>query len=430
MTDKDQVFAKCAWRLIPFIVLLYVINYLDRVNVGFAALTMNRDLGITPIAYGYSGSLLFVGYMLFQIPAVLFLERFGARRTVFWILLTWGAISASNALVQGETSLFLVRFLLGVAEAGFFPGMVFYLTLWFPATYRARVNAYFYSAIPLAFVIGGPLSGLILQMDGLGGLRGWQWLFVIEGLPACLLAFAALKLLPDGPRDATWLTAEEKAYIAQRVSADDKAQQRNLWPALRDPRVVALGMAYAGWQFGFYGLGLWLPQIVQAMGFSNLSNGFIVALPFLAAIVAMQIWSRSSDARGERIWHVALAALVSAGGFAAASVATASGSNVGAVIALTVAASGLISYMPPFLSLPPTFLGGTAAAGGIGLVSSLGRIGAMLGPAVVGYLRETTGDYSAAIGAMAVGQILAAVIVLGMGRTIRHAKRALGPEAR
>jgi ACS family tartrate transporter-like MFS transporter len=426
MTGNEQVFAKCAWRLIPFMVLLYVINYLDRVNVGFAALTMNSDLGLTPTIFGFGASLFFIGYMVFQVPSVLIIERFGARRTVFWILITWGAISAGNALVQGETSFYLVRFLLGVAEAGFFPGMIFYLTLWFPQAYRARVNAYFYSGIPLAFVLGGPLSSLILEMDGIAGLRGWQWLFIIEGLPACLLAFAALRLLPDGPREAKWLTPEEQDVVASRVSADNKAEQREFWPALRDMRVIALGLAYAGWQFGFYGLGLWLPQIVQAMGFSNFTNGFITALPFLAAIVAMTLWSWSSDARGERIWHVAIAALISACGFAAASAASATGSNIGVVIALTVAASGLISYMPPFLSLPPTFLSGTAAAGGIGLVSSLGRIGAALGPVVVGLLREATGDYSAAMVAMAAGQMLAAAIVLGMARMIQRPKPALG----
>jgi ACS family tartrate transporter-like MFS transporter len=426
MTDKEQVFAKCAWRLIPFMVLLYVINYLDRVNVGFAALTMNSDLGLTPAIYGFGGTLFFIGYMVFQVPSVLILERFGARRTVFWILLAWGAISAANALIQGETSFYLVRFLLGVAEAGFFPGMIFYLTLWFPPAFRARVNAYFYSGIPLAFVLGGPLSSLILEMDGIAGIRGWQWLFIVEGLPACFLAFAALRLLPDGPLQAKWLTPEEQATVTSRVAADDKAEKRSLWPALLDPRVIALGMAYAGWQFGFYGLGLWLPQIVQSMGFDNFTNGFITALPFLAAIVAMNLWSRSSDARGERIWHVAIAALISAAGFAAASAASAAGSSVGVIIGLTFAASGLISYMPPFLSLPPTFLGGTAVAAGIGLVSSLGRIGAALGPLVVGLLRQETGDYSAAIAAMAVGQMLAAVIVLGMGWTIKRPKPALG----
>jgi MFS transporter, ACS family, tartrate transporter len=429
MTDQERVFAKCGWRLIPFIVLLYVINYLDRVNVGFASLTMNQDLGISPTAYGLSGSLLFLGYMMFQVPAVLTLERFGARRTVFFILLVWGAISACNALVQGEASLYLLRFLLGVAEAGFFPGMVFYLTLWFPTTYRARVNAYFYSGIPLAFVIGGPLSSLILQMDGIASLRGWQWLFIIEGLPACFLAFAALRLLPDGPREAKWLTAEEQAIVTTRVSADDKAEQRSLWSALLDLRVIALGLAYAGWQFGFYALGLWLPQIVQSMGFSNFANGFITAVPFLGAIVAMTLWSRSSDARGERIWHVAIAAVISACGFSAASAASIMGSNVGVVVALTFAAAGLISYMPPFLSLPPTFLGGTAAAGGIGLVSSVGRIGALLGPLVVGILKEKTGDYSAAMAAMAGGQVLAAAMVLGMSRLSGPLKPALPGKA-
>ena len=426
MTDKEQVFAKCAWRLIPFMVLLYVINYLDRVNVGFAALTMNRDLGLTPTIFGFGATLFFIGYMLFQVPSAVILERFGARRTVFWILLTWGAISTGNALIQGETSFYALRFLLGVAEAGFFPGMIFYLTLWFPQAYRARMIASFYSGIPLAFIIGGPLSGLILEMDGIAGLRGWQWLFVIEGLPACFLAFAALRLLPDGPRQADWLNDEERALIASRVTADDKAEKRNLWAALLDVRVIALGLAYAGWQFGFYGLTLWLPQIVQSMGFSTLATSFISALPFLASILVMQLWSRSSDARRERIWHVALPALVAAFGFAAASV---SPSAVGVVIALTFAASGLVSYMPPFFSLPSTFLGGTAAAGGIGLVSAIGRIGAAIGPLVVGVLLEATGDYSAAMAAMAAGQLLAAAIVLGMGRLIGPLTPALHRKA-
>jgi ACS family tartrate transporter-like MFS transporter len=422
MSRQEQVFAKCAWRLIPFMVLLYVVNYLDRVNVGFAALTMNQDLGLTPRIFGFGASLFFVGYMVFQVPSAVVLERFGARRTVFLILLTWGAISAANALVQGETGFYLVRFLLGLAEAGYFPGMIFYLTLWFPKAYRARMIASFYSGIPLAFIIGGPISSLVLQMDGFAGVRGWQWLFIIEGLPACALAFAALRLLPDGPAQAPWLTEDEKSTIASRIEADDRAEHRSLWLALSDVRVIALGMAYAGWQLGFYGLAIWLPQIVRAMGFTTLTTGFVSALPFLVSIVVMNLWSRSSDARGERIWHVAIPALVAAFGFAAAGLAT---SSLAVVVALTFAASGLVSYMPPFFSLPSGFLGGTAAAGGIGLVSALGRIGAMIGPYVVGVLREATGDYSAAMVAMAGGQILAAVIVLVMGRMIEQPKPAL-----
>jgi MFS transporter, ACS family, tartrate transporter len=421
MTDKEQVFAKCAWRLLPFMVVLYVINYIDRVNVGFAALTMNQDLGISPTAYGFAGTLLFIGYMLFQVPSAIILQRFGARRTVFAILLLWGAISAGNALVQGETDLYIVRFALGVAEAGYFPGMIFYLTLWFPKEYRARMIATFYSAIPLAFIIGGPLSSLILQMDGVWGLRGWQWLFIIEGLPACLLAFAALKFLPDGPNQAPWLSVEEKQTIATRLAAENRAEQRSLWPALLDLRVWALGMAYAGWQFGFYGLGLWLPQIVQSMGFTTLANGFITALPFLASIVVMNLWSRSSDRKGERVWHVAIPALLAASGFAIAGL---SQSTTVTLLGLTIAASGLVSYMPPFFSVPTSFLSGTAAAGGIGMVSALGRIGAALGPYVVGALLQATGNYSAAMAAMAAGQVLAAAIVLTMGSVALRPKPA------
>jgi ACS family tartrate transporter-like MFS transporter len=402
-------------------VVLYVINYLDRVNVGFASLTMNQDLGISPTAYGLAGSLFFIGYMLFQVPSAVILERFGARRTVFAILLAWGAISTGNAFVQGETGLYIVRFALGIAEAGYFPGMIFYLTLWFPKEYRARMIASFYSGIPLAFIIGGPVSSLILQMDGFLGLHGWQWLFIIEGLPACFLAFAALRLLPDGPNQAQWLTAEEKQTIAARLAADNRSEERSLWPALLDVRVWALGMAYAGWQFGFYGLGLWLPQIVQSMGFTTFANGFITALPFLASIVVMNLWSRSSDAKGERVWHVALPALLAASGFAIASMAQSTSLTL---LGLTFAASGLVSYMPPFFSLPSSFLSGTAAAGGIGLVSALGRIGAALGPLVVGALVEARGNYSAAMIVMAFGQMLAAFIVLTMGRAIVRPKPA------
>ena len=426
MTDKDQVFAKCAWRLIPFMVLLYVINYLDRVNVGFAALTMNPDLGLSPTIYGFGGSLFFIGYMVFQVPV-------GAhpgtvRRPAHGVLdpAGLGRHLGRECARSGRDEL-LPRPLPSRRGGGrILPRHDLLSDAVVPAAYRARVNAYFYSGIPLAFVLGGPLSSLILEMDGIAGLRGWQWLFIVEGLPACFLAFAALRLLPDGPRQAKWLTPEEQATVTSRVAADDKAEQRSLWPALSDPRVIALGMAYAGWQFGFYGLGLWLPQIVQSMGFDNFTNGFITALPFLAAIVAMNLWSRSSDARGERIWHVAIAALISAAGFAAASAASAAGSSIGVIIGLTFAASGLISYMPPFLSLPPDLPGRDGGRGGIGLVSSLGRIGAALGPLVVGLLRQETGDYSAAIATMAVGQMLAAVIVLGMGWTIKRPKPALG----
>ena len=287
MTAQDQVFAKCAWRLIPFMGLLYLINFVDRTNVGFAALTMNADLGFSPAVFGFGAGIFFVGYALFQVPANLILERIGARRWVFCILLVWGLLSAANAFVQSAETFYAVRFLLGIAEAGFFPGMLLYLTYWFPRAYLPHFTAAFMVAIPLSFVVGGPLASAILEMDGFAGLRGWQWLFVIEGVPASLLAFAVLKLLPDGPSRARWLTNDEKLTIASRLAAEEPPGHSDLWAALIDPRIIALGVANFCFQAGAYGLALWLPQIVQAMGFSNRATGVVVALVFASGAGAM-----------------------------------------------------------------------------------------------------------------------------------------------
>jgi ACS family tartrate transporter-like MFS transporter len=226
MADQDQVFAKCAWRLIPFMLVLYLVNFLDRLNVGFAALTMNKDLGFSPTVFGFGAGVFFVGYSLLQVPANVVLARVGARRTVFAIMAAWGAIAGSTAFVETPFGFYTLRFLLGVAEAGFFPGMIFYLTLWFPRAYRARFMGIFSGGIPLAGIIGGPLSGAILQMDGVLGLHGWQWLFLIEGMPACVLAVVVLRFLPDGPRDASWLDDGEKRLIAARILAADCAAIR------------------------------------------------------------------------------------------------------------------------------------------------------------------------------------------------------------
>jgi ACS family tartrate transporter-like MFS transporter len=262
---NDQVFAKCARHLIPFMILLYVLNFLDRVNVGFAALTMNRDLHFTPEMFGFGAGILFVSYAFFQLPANMILDRIGARRWMFCILAVWGLLSAGCAFVTDATGFYVLRFLLGAAEAGLFPGMIYYLTLWFPQSYRARYVAAFMTAQPVSFIIGAPLSTLILGLDGSGGLHGWQWLFLIEGLPASLLAFAVLKLLPDGPAQAAWLNEDEKATIAARLAAEDTSERRELLPALFDPRVYLLGLVIFGQNCGAYGVQLWLPQIVQAM---------------------------------------------------------------------------------------------------------------------------------------------------------------------
>jgi MFS transporter, ACS family, tartrate transporter len=317
--------------------------------------------------------------------------------------------------VQGPQSFYILRFLLGLAEAGFFPGMVFYLTLWFPQSYRARFTASFAAAIPLSNIIGGPLAGVILGLDGVLAIHGWQWLFLLEAFPAVLLAFAVLKVLPDGPAHASWLTGHERRIIAARLAAENPVDHSELWPALRDPRVLALGLVLCGSSCGLYGITLWLPQIVQGMGFSNIATGFVVALPYVASMAAMILWGRSSDARGERIWHVALPVLLAAAGFALASLTQ---SDVLTLVALTGVAIGVLAIFGPFFSLPSSFLGGRAAAGGIALVNSIGILGGFLGPFVIGVLKERTGGYTSAMAMLAVVLLIAALMVLLLGRTM------------
>jgi ACS family tartrate transporter-like MFS transporter len=393
--------------------LLYVVNYIDRVNVGFAALTMNKDLGLSPSVFGFGAGIFFLGYLIFQVPANLILEKIGARRWMFIILAVWGVISAANAFMQGPLSYYALRFLLGVAEAGFFPGMLLYMTYWFPHSWRGRFVGIFMAAIPLANIIGGPLSTSILGMDGIGGLHGWQWMFILEGLPASIFAFLALKLLPDRPANASWLTAEEKQRVVARLAAEDTSEHRDFWPAVRDPRVIALGLVLLGNQIGLYGVQLWLPQIVQGMGFSNFANGFVVALCFIAGMIAMIAWARRSDAKGERIWHVAIPLLLGAFGLALAAVAQ---SNLLILLSLALALVGTLSYNGPFFSLPSTFLAGTAAAGGIGFVNTIGSLGRFIGPYGVGVLKESSGGYASAMAAMATAMMISAIIVLVMGR--------------
>ncbi len=415
MSD-ERVFSKCAWRLIPFIFILYLVNFIDRVNVGFAALTMNADLGFSPAVYGFGAGIFFAGYSLFQVPANLILERLGARRWIFLILLVWGAISASTAFVQTATGFYAIRILLGIAEAGFFPGMVLYLTYWFPKAYRARLVALFMVAIPFANILGAPLSGLLLGLEGMGGLHGWQWMFLIEGAPACILAFVVLAKLPSGPKEASWLTDDEKEIIAARLKADDTAQHQRFLPALLDPRLYALGVIYLGYATAYYGVQLWLPQIVQAMGFSTLATGFMVALPFIAAMVAMILWGQSSDRSGERLWHVALPLCVATAGLL---VASAVNSDLVVFLALTAVLMGVMSFQGPFWTLPPTFLGGTAAAGGIAFINTIGTGGGgFLGPYVTGLFREATGDYSTAMAALACTPAIGALLLAGLARNL------------
>ncbi len=412
----ERIFTKCAWRLIPLMLTLYFVNYLDRVNVAFASLTMVRDLNFSPSEYGFGAGILFVGYFAFHVPANLILERIGARRWMFLILLAWGALSAATALVQGPISFFILRFVLGAAEAGLFPGLIFYLTLWFPPEYRARYAANFLIGLPLAFVIGSPISGLLLELDGLGGLHGWQWMFILEGLPACVLAFVVLRMLPDGPTQATWLSPAEKQYIATRLAAKDPTEHADLWRALSDKRVIALGLIFFADQSAASGSRFWMPQIVQGMGFSNLVTSLIVAAPFVVAMAVMFAWGKSSDVKGERVWHVAIPLLLTGAGFVIASVTT---SNIVALLALSVSMIGPLMFLGPFWGMNSSFLGGKAAAGAIALVSSLGSLGGFVGPNVVGVFREATGSYIPGIMALALALGVSAAAVFVLGRAIR-----------
>ncbi len=413
--------AKVRLHLLPFLVVCYFAAYLDRVNVGFAALTMNADLGIGPEAFGFTAGIFFLGYCLFEVPSNLLLEKFGARRWIARIMITWGLVSASMAFVTTVTGLSIVRFMLGVAEAGFFPGIIFYLTFWVPAAERARIVTIFMAAVPVSNLIGAPVSGFILDaFADVGGLKGWQWLFILESLPSIALGIAAFWMLPDRPRDALWLTAAERAALENQINVEIKNRESihkfTLAQALVHPRVLALSIIYFGIVTGMYGLSFWLPQIVKAFGMSNTMTGLVAAVPYLAAASAMVMWGRHSDARGERVWHVALPAFV---GGAALIAGTAVSDLVPAIMLLTIAAGGIFTAMPVFWTLPTSLLTGAAAAGGIALINAIGNIGGFVGPFLVGWMQGHGYSSAVAVSSLASFAILAGVIVLVLGHDRR-----------
>jgi ACS family tartrate transporter-like MFS transporter len=415
MIEQDRVFAKAARRLIPLMIALYTVSYLDRVNVSFAALTMNRDLGFTPQIYGWGAGIFFFGYFLFEVPSNVILTHVGARVWICRIMASWGVISAANAFVQGPLSFYGLRFLLGLAEAGFAPGMIFYLSLWFPKAVRARYAAAYFLAIPLTNVIGAPVSSLILEV-GLLGLKGWQWLFIVEAIPALVLAVAVFFLLPDGPKDARWLSPSERDVIESALATEKQTGEEHIhsvWSALKDKRVMLLCAVYFAIVVGLYGIGYWLPQIVQGMGFSNFAIGLLVALPYAAAGAAQFLWGRHSDNSGERIWHVALPSLMSAVAFALSAVLAA---PFFVLIALAFAAIGICATLAPFWAMPPQFLSGRGAAAGIAAINAVGNLGGFIGPYAVGWALAVTGSYAGGMLILALSLLAGAGLVLAMGR--------------
>ncbi len=412
--DEPVLTAKISRRLIPFMFVLYIVSYLDRINVGFAALQLNGAMGFDAAIYGIGAGIFFIGYFCFEIPSNLIMQRVGARRWIARILVTWGLISSAMMCVQGVRSFYALRFLLGVAEAGFFPGMILYLTYWFPPETRARAVATFMTATAIAGVIGGPVSGALLQLDGWHGLAGWQWLFLVEGVPAVLLGVATFVYLPDGPQDASWLSVDEKAWIAAR-SAREHAQVQShgyatLAAALRSGRVWMLSAAYFLVVMSFYGVSLWLPQIIAAFAaMPTWTVGMISAIPYAAAAVAMVVVGRSSDRTGDRRWHVALSAWTGALGLAAAAQLT---HPVAELAALSVAAAGIWGLLGPYWAFSSRLLTGAGAAGGIALINSIGNLGGFVGPYLVGWIRGRTTGFAVALWVLAVCPMFAGLITL------------------
>ena len=389
--------ARVRRRLIPFLFLLYLVAYLDRVNVGFAALDMNRDLGFSAAVYGLGSGIFFVSYTLLEVPSNLMLARVGAGVWIARIMLSWGLVSAAMAFVWDATTFYVLRFLLGAAEAGFFPGIIYYLTQWFPARERARAVALFMTGTAIAGVVGGPLSSGLLLLDGAWGLRGWQWLFLVEGLPAVLLAPIVWRQLNQLPATAPWLPEDERRWLVETLAAEQVArpdEHDTVRAALTSGRLWALAAVYFSVVLAIYGVSFWLPQILQALGTaSSATVALVSAIPYVAAAVAMVIVGGSSDRTGERRWHVALSALAGATGFALAALAPTSLTL--SLAAMSLAAMGVWGTLGPFWALPTAFLTGRAAAGGVALVNSVANIGGFVGPTLMGYMRDATGTFAA-----------------------------------
>jgi ACS family tartrate transporter-like MFS transporter len=413
---EQRAIRKITWRLIPFLMLLYFVAFLDRINIGFTALTMNKDVGLTSQMFGFGAGIFFLGYFAFEVPSTVILHKVGARFWIGRVMITWGLVSVAMVFTRGPISFYVLRFLLGLAEAGFFPGIILYLSYWFPANHRSAVTAMFMAAAPIAGLIGSPVSGALMGLNGLLGLRGWQWLFLVEGIPAIVLGLITFRFLTDRPANATWLTPDERDWLSSAIQQEQTAlknpRSHNAWHALTDWRVLALSVAYFGTSAGLYTIGFWAPLIIKGLGFSVFRVSLLVAIPNLIAVVGMVLWSRNSDRTGERYWHAALACLVAAIGMAVA--ARAGSSAFLAIAGLSLTAFGVSAAKPPLWSLPTTFFGGTAAAASIGLVNSLGTLGGFAGPYMIGSTNGTTGHFTRGLYLVGGTLIVSAVTIIVM----------------
>ncbi|MEM5438709.1 MFS transporter [Paraburkholderia diazotrophica] len=420
---ESRVSRKLMWRIIPFVMLLYFVSFLDRVNVGFAAMTMNKAIDLSPTAFGLGGGLFFIGYFLFEVPSNLILHRVGARIWIARVMVTWGIVSAASAFVAGPTSFYVLRFALGVAEAGFFPGIILYLSLWFPAKQRAVAAAWFMAAAPISTAIGSPLSGAIMQLPPIFGLADWQLLYIIEALPAILLGFVVLRLMTDTPSKAEWLRADEREWLIARLKSEADERKGHVGhtagalSALRDPRVLALALIYFGTSAGLYTLGLWAPLIIRQFGFSPLQTGLLTGIPSVLAVVAMVLWARHSDKTDERTWHVVIPCSLACIGFIFAAQA---GTALLVVLALVVVNVGISAAKAPLWAMPSMFLSGAGAAAGIAMINSIGNLGGFVGPFAIGWLKNATGGYAAGLYVVGATLAVSAAVTLLLSRKGAH----------
>jgi ACS family tartrate transporter-like MFS transporter len=427
----DRTLRKVRRRVMPLIVLLYFVAYLDRNNVGFAKLTMSEDIGLNSAAYGLGAGIFFLGYALLEVPSNAGMYRFGARKWLARILITWGIFATAMCLVNGESTYYIVRFLLGAAEAGFFPAILFYLTLWFPAAQRVTVLGIFILAQPVSNALGAPVSGLLLQMDGVMGLQGWQWLYIIEGIPAIALGLLTPILMTDRPRDAKWLDADERNWLTATMDAELAAKSQsgkhNFLAGLKDKRTLVYSALYFGLVCGIYGLGLWMPTIVAALGkFSTAEVGFIVFIPYAVAAVFVYFWSKRADRTGKRAWHSAVSMVLAGVGLLAAGYLLPVNPFL-AMVGLTVSAMGIYGAIAPFLSMPSAALTGAAAASGLALVNSLGNLGGFISPYAVGLLKDATGSNQSGLLFLSLCLFLTAVATYLYARRRPEGDAALDP---
>jgi len=415
---ESPTMRRVSWRLMPFLMMAYLLCYIDRVNVGFASLQMNKAVGIDPKIYGLGAGIFFIGYFILEVPSNLALERFGARKWIARIMLTWGAVSAAFALIGGPISFLVLRFLLGAAEAGFFPGVILYLTYWYPAEYRAKIVGIFMVAIPVAGLIGSPISGAILGMDGILDLGGWQWIFILEAVPTLVLGVVAYTCLTDKPEQATWLAPDQRAWLIAKLEGErrraPRLQHASVWKVMTNKYVLIMALVYAGASGASTSLALWMPQLVKSFGLTNFNTGLVTAVPFGIAAVWMILWGRSSDRTGERVWHNALPlawmVLAMLGTFFVI------GNLPLTITLLTLIAAGTYASKGPFWALSSEWLGPTVAAAGLAQINALGNLSAFFFNYMIGWIKDETGSFPMAMLPIAAVATIGTICVLVIGR--------------